>query len=402
MIKNITFIFLLFSTCLVLQAQHDSLNLTTNRQQKVLKLYVGTGVNQNTYYGALNQKTYHFLINNNIGYSGEVGVSYMKNMIGLNYETGSFSESKNSVADHRNFLSRYNKYGMMLSHKIPISDYLSFVPGVGFSFWQTIVRTDTLDAEGKPYFYWNDGTIRAVSETYQNTLVNPSVLKRDYVFETVLGSKSYFSIPLQAAIHVDLNQNISMFLGIRFNYIFAKNIDYSSSTKSDFILAGYFGVSYVFIRKPNLDKMSKEQSIFYKQLIMQDTDGDGVPDFEDKCPTIGKAGKVDKSGCPMDSDGDGIPDERDFEKNSKHPHLTDINGIEVAVPSAKELKQEKMEEDALDSKRNEGDFEKEINLREDKYDMDYQKNHQPVIINLNDKEVQKTWGDMYNSASPRP
>jgi outer membrane protein OmpA-like peptidoglycan-associated protein len=41
-----------------------------------------------------------------------------------------------------------------------------------------------------------------------------------------------------------------------------------------------------------------------------DTDGDGIPDSEDKCPTV--AGIARYNGCPIpDTDGDGINDEED-------------------------------------------------------------------------------------------
>ncbi len=39
-----------------------------------------------------------------------------------------------------------------------------------------------------------------------------------------------------------------------------------------------------------------------------DTDGDGVPDYLDKCPGTPMGMNVDKDGCPPDSDGDGVPD----------------------------------------------------------------------------------------------
>ncbi len=59
-----------------------------------------------------------------------------------------------------------------------------------------------------------------------------------------------------------------------------------------------------------------------KDKSMQiDSDGDGVPDYQDKCPNtpIEAKGFVDKNGCPLDTDGDGIPDYMD-----KCPNLAGV------------------------------------------------------------------------------
>ncbi len=42
-----------------------------------------------------------------------------------------------------------------------------------------------------------------------------------------------------------------------------------------------------------------------------DSDGDGVPDDQDKCPNTPEGVKVDTDGCPLDTDGDGVPDYMD-------------------------------------------------------------------------------------------
>ena len=46
---------------------------------------------------------------------------------------------------------------------------------------------------------------------------------------------------------------------------------------------------------------------------LRDSDGDGVPDINDKCPDTPAGVPVDEDGCPFppDSDGDGVPDDRD-------------------------------------------------------------------------------------------
>jgi OmpA-OmpF porin, OOP family len=45
----------------------------------------------------------------------------------------------------------------------------------------------------------------------------------------------------------------------------------------------------------------------------KDTDGDGIPDIVDACPTVPGVPDPDpkKNGCPPDRDGDGIPDDKD-------------------------------------------------------------------------------------------
>jgi len=42
-----------------------------------------------------------------------------------------------------------------------------------------------------------------------------------------------------------------------------------------------------------------------------DADGDGVPDYRDKCPNTPEGAPVDVDGCPLDSDGDGVLDNLD-------------------------------------------------------------------------------------------
>jgi len=51
-------------------------------------------------------------------------------------------------------------------------------------------------------------------------------------------------------------------------------------------------------------------NVFFKHEY-SDSDGDGVPDWSDKCPGTPKGVKVDANGCPLDSDGDGVLDYKD-------------------------------------------------------------------------------------------
>jgi outer membrane protein OmpA-like peptidoglycan-associated protein len=73
----------------------------------------------------------------------------------------------------------------------------------------------------------------------------------------------------------------------------------------------YFGVHLGILHKA---KKVKELPVVVNNItnviVIADSDGDGVPDNEDKCP--GVKGLVKYQGCPIpDSDGDGVNDEED-------------------------------------------------------------------------------------------
>lgn len=65
-----------------------------------------------------------------------------------------------------------------------------------------------------------------------------------------------------------------------------------------------------------------------------DADGDGVPDYRDKCPDTPKDVAVDEHGCPLDSDGDGVPDYLDKCPDTPQGAKVDEHGCEIKPPLA--------------------------------------------------------------------
>jgi OmpA-OmpF porin, OOP family len=59
-----------------------------------------------------------------------------------------------------------------------------------------------------------------------------------------------------------------------------------------------------------------------------DADGDGVPDSLDKCPGTPAGMKVGPDGCPLDSDNDGVPDHLDKCPGTPAGAIVDANGCE--------------------------------------------------------------------------
>ncbi len=60
-----------------------------------------------------------------------------------------------------------------------------------------------------------------------------------------------------------------------------------------------------------------------------DSDGDGVPDYLDKCPGTPAGTAVDASGCPLDSDGDGVLDGDDACPDTPAGARVDVRGCEI-------------------------------------------------------------------------
>lgn len=83
------------------------------------------------------------------------------------------------------------------------------------------------------------------------------------------------------------------------------------NTNNNFELS--VGVSYYF---------GKERP----KSVPLDTDGDGVPNTQDKCANTRKGLKVDKFGCPTDSDYDGVPEAQDLCPDTPRGVRVDKNG----------------------------------------------------------------------------
>ncbi len=63
--------------------------------------------------------------------------------------------------------------------------------------------------------------------------------------------------------------------------------------------------------------------------VQPDTDNDGVPDKEDKCPNTPAGAQVDMQGCPVDSDHDGVYDGIDQCPNTPKGATVDMHGCPI-------------------------------------------------------------------------
>ena len=112
----------------------------------------------------------------------------------------------------------------------------------------------------------------------------------DLTTNTTTKSAIDFNFPLGLGINFPLNERVNLNLESHYNYSFSDVYDNNTSMEfGDQFLYNTIGFSYNFSAK-------------------KDTDGDGIADKKDACPTV--AGLAKFNGCP-DTDSDGITDAED-------------------------------------------------------------------------------------------
>jgi len=115
-------------------------------------------------------------------------------------------------------------------------------------------------------------------------------------------------------VGIGLKYQLSRALAIQYKVLY----NFTNEDKRDNIVVGVHTDAFV------------EQSfgiiLSFGRTKAKDSDGDGVPDYRDKCPDTPKGVAVDANGCPIDSDGDGVPDYLDKCPDTPKGVAVDANG----------------------------------------------------------------------------
>jgi hypothetical protein len=78
-----------------------------------------------------------------------------------------------------------------------------------------------------------------------------------------------------------------------------------------------------------MERLFADISEDFDYTVIADQDRDGITDLHDDCPEQGTM--VDSTtGCPIDSDGDGVPDYQDKEVNSPEGAVVNENGVQMS------------------------------------------------------------------------
>lgn len=260
---------------------------------------------------------------------------------------GWLNGNENNYGAHRNFQAEVFGVGASLTYNfknllrspVGITPFISI--GAGYSDYRVygdLTRTDA-DGNTQTYHYWDDGLIRNVSQELPET-PNIEVIERDYDYETRLSQSPITGMTIPVGVGFDFNasRKVAVRLGATYYFTTTDLIDNVASGENGFFSNdGFLTTSLSFIyrfdpfkkKAPQIEVGDDYYSDF-AELETVDSDGDGVPDFLDKCSGTLKGIPVDGDGCPFDRDKDGIPDFRDKQLDTPSGAIVDADGIALS------------------------------------------------------------------------
>lgn len=298
---------------------------------------VGFGFGLNSFNGDIAGNRKSNLLNNT---RSTIQITVEKRIIPLlslggTYLNGKFSENNNSALKNNNFESSVQEFGGYLSLNFDQRFKCVFAPYIsaGVNIIQYNSATDLRDENGQAYHFWSDGKIRNAPQfdesgksiEYEEL---PGEIYRDYSYETDIKSGSAIAFPVTVGVKFKTLNNFEGRIFGTYSYINSDEIDGKLLGSNDqYIFAGV-SIHYTIGKKYIAPGEEDFVDVDFTDLKKQDTDKDGVNDFEDQCADTKVGIPVDPTtGCPSDSDKDGVYDYLDKEPNSKKGAEVDQHGV---------------------------------------------------------------------------
>ncbi|NND93359.1 MAG: SPOR domain-containing protein [Flavobacteriales bacterium] len=272
---------------------------------------------------------------------------------GLEAMFGTTSANERMIGRNLNFQSEIRSGGLFIAynfnHFLSEERFISPIFSVGFSGFEFLSKADLFDAQGRKYYYWDDGTIRSIDQFAPDS-GEAEFLVRDYNYESDLreldldGLGDYperaFAIPVGIGAEFKMGQYLNLNIHTRMYFTSTDYIDNVTSdskgnragdSANDRLLYTGFVLRYGLHKKTELP----ENSIIDGELLANlsdrsDEDKDGVLDIIDRCPHTPEDVRVDANGCPIDEDNDGVPDYIDLELMSSDMAIVDANGVTLS------------------------------------------------------------------------
>lgn len=261
---------------------------------------------------------------------------------------GKFSQNERGIARNLSFETKFTQIGINAQAHLDTKTSTTFSPffGLGVSYLIFNPSGDLKDKDGIDYQYWSDGTIRDLPEFDENgkridkNKKESKVIVRDYKYETNLVTSSdstatsyprnAITFPITFGLKFRLSEFIETRLSAIYNLSMSDYLDsYKGDGNNDSYIYAHMSLNYTIAKKYVSPEEKHFNSVDFTALMKEDSDGDGVPDVDDKCANSPGGVLVNKLGCPLDDDDDGVPNYLD--KEERTPPRSVVNRFGVAL-----------------------------------------------------------------------
>lgn len=332
---------------------NDNYYVDNRGRDALLAPRIGIGAGAFTFFGDVNDNNYQHMFTSTYGVSVLASANLSRYFdINLDATYGNITINERSTTRNLNFKSETFigtasvSYNFNHLYKKPgiVQPYVGF----GVSFINFDSKSDLFDANGNRYYYWSDGSIMSLAQTDPNS-EQAVPLQRDYTYESDLRDENQdglgkynqysFSLPVSAGVDFKMGRRISARIGASFYYTFTDLIDDVSdkgeglrkgNSRNDMFLYTSASVSYSIGVKRDYTKSMKDkfyEDVDFYAMRLEDSDEDGVNDFDDRCAKTPSGVKVDEFGCPIDTDVDVIADYRDKEEATALGNMVNTEGV---------------------------------------------------------------------------
>jgi len=355
MIRILLLSALLIQTVTATYSQNNPYYVDNRGRDALLAPRIGIGAGVFTFFGDVNDNNYQHIFTSTYGIKAIASANLSRYFdVDLSVIYGNIAVNERSTERNFNFKSEtfIGSAGMSynFNHLYKRPGIIQPFVGVGVAFINFDSKSDLYDANGNRYHYWSDGSIMNMDEFAPNA-EQAIVLQRDYVYETDLRDENQdglgkyaqytFSIPVSAGVDFKMGHRLSARLSTSFYYMFSDLMDDVSdkgegirqgNSRNDMMLFSSVSVSYSIGVNRSYAKSAKTkyfEEIDFYSFAVEDSDGDGVNDFDDKCAQTGEGVTVDAAGCPVDTDKDVIEDFRDDEGATPEGNVVTLRGVSL-------------------------------------------------------------------------
>lgn len=326
-----------------------------NKPTSLYKPTIGFGIGRMSFFGDLYEKHFQSPLTSRTCFELNINQP-LNSFLYLNFFSvfGKLGANEMTEKRHVNFESEIRTGGIGLTY-----DFSNFIqtsqkirPWIfaGLEGFEFLSKTDLFDAQGRKYFYWDDGSIKNMSQEAEGA-ENAIDLVRDYRYESDIREanldgfgkyrESSWAIPIGIGFSIRLNERIDFKIGTTMHFSFTDYIDgvtaeskgnRKGTKANDRFLVSTFSLHYdLVMRKREADTLPDDyyDGIDLSALDKEDEDADGVVDWDDKCHKTPQGVAVDEKGCPLDGDKDLVADYRDEELPSDKGATVNSKGVTI-------------------------------------------------------------------------